>query len=223
MPMILAKELDAIKRLLLTESAKVEEAINLGIRALLDRNTELARQVIKNDDEIDRMEIEVEEEVIKTLALHQPVAGDLRFLIAVLKINNDLERMGDIASNIAKRADFISSKPRMQLDFDFPDMAAKAQSMVKRCIDALVERDSAMARQVIVDDTQLDRMRYQIQEIAPAEMEKNPDNSDILLQYVSVARHLERLGDIATNISEDVIYMVEGEIIRHRMRMQQKK
>lgn len=216
MTVFLTKELEALKKMILSEGARVEEAIARAIRAFLERNFEQAEAVIQADAAIDRMEIEVEEECLNILALYQPVANDLRFVVAVLKINNDLERMGDIAANIAKRAARIATRARMDMDFDFAEMAAKAQSMVRRSIDALVNRDVALARQVCADDDELDAMRHDLHERAPHRMEQTPEQADVLLQYLAVARHLERLGDMATNVAEDVIYMVEGEIIRHQ-------
>lgn len=218
MTVLFEKELENLKKLILTEGSLVEEAIARAIQAFLNRDVEQAQAVIRDDKKLDRMEIDVEEECLKILALHHPVANDLRFVVAVLKINNDLERMGDLAANIAKRADFIARNEPIRLDFNFPGMAAKAQSMVRRSIDALIGRDAALARQVCVDDDELDVMRHSLHQIVPARVEQKPEAADLLIEYLAIARHLERLGDMATNIAEDVIYMAEGEIIRHRLR-----
>ncbi len=217
MTVLFEKEMENLKKLILTEGSLVEEAIARAIQAFLNRDVEQAQAVIRDDNKLDRMEIDVEEECLKILALHHPVANDLRFVVAVLKINNDLERMGDLAANIAKRADSIARNEPIRLEFDFPGMAVKAQSMVRRSIDALVARDAALARQVCIDDDELDVMRRSLHRIVPARVEQKPEAADLLIEYLAIARHLERLGDMATNVAEDVIYMAEGEIIRHRL------
>lgn len=216
MSMILRRELDRLRKMILSEGALVEDAIAKSISALTRRDFDLAQEVIKADEEIDRMEVEVEEECLKILALHHPVANDLRFVVAVLKMNNDLERMGDLATNIAKRAEFLATHDKIDLPTDFSKMAEKAKSMVKHCLDALVNADSKLARQVCLDDDELDEMRSQSQKKIQEAIKQLPQQAESLMKLLSVSRHLERLGDMATNISEDVIYMVEGEIIRHR-------
>src|SRR5277367_5814507 len=141
------RQIENLKQKILFVGTLVEEAIAKSISALMNRDRNLARTVIDEDDEIDRMEVDVEEEVLKTLALYQPVAADLRFVVAVLKINNDLERMGDLAKNIAKRVLFLTQCERFDLPGDFRSMAAKTQAMVKQSLDALVNSDPALARQ----------------------------------------------------------------------------
>ncbi len=194
----------------------VEEAIAKAISALVNRNGELARAVIDADTEIDRMEVDVEEECLKILALYQPVAADLRFVVAVLKINNDLERMGDLARNIAKRVAFLASHERIDLPGEFRVMASKAQSMVKQSLDALVNSDTSFARKVRDDDDEVDALQRTIRTKVEEQMRRSPDQLDSLMRLMSVSRHLERLADMATNVAEDVIYMVEGDIVRHR-------
>jgi len=221
MTVVFENEMVTLKKLILAEGALVEKAIYRGIKALLERDNNLAETVIRADLEIDRMEIEVEEECLRILALHHPVAADLRFVVAVLKINNDLERMGDLAANIAKRAYFLSARAPIEVELDFPGMAAKAQSMVKRSIDALVNRNADLARQVCADDDELDAFRREAHRSIPSEIGVIPDQADCYLEYLSVTRHLERLGDMATNVAEDVIYMVEGDIIRHQFKLSQ--
>jgi phosphate transport system protein len=149
------------------------------------------------------------------LALHQPVAADLRFVVAVLKMNNDLERIGDMAKNIAKRVVFLCKSEPLELPGNFRGMAAAAQSMFKRSLDALVNSDTALARQVREDDDEVDTMRKQIQLQVEREIIATPHRAPELMSLNNVAKQLERLADMATNIAEDVIYMLEGDIVRH--------
>jgi phosphate transport system protein len=161
------------------------------------------------------MEVDVEEEVLKILALYQPVAADLRFVVAVLKINNDLERMGDLAGNIAKRVLFLASCERFDLPPEVRPMAARTQSMVKESLDALVNSDVVLAQKVRESDDEVDNLRRTIEKEIEQQIAQHPERTDCLMRLSSVARHLERIADMATNIAEDVIYMVEGEIVRH--------
>lgn len=211
----LPHQIDGLKQKILFVGSLVEEAIAKAISALSNRDRNLASAVIEADAEIDRMEVDVEEEVLKILALYQPVAADLRFVVAVLKINNDLERMGDLAKNVAKRVVFLANCERFDLPVDFRGMATLAQSMVKRSLDALVGSDPAMAQMVRKSDDEVDAMRRIIESQIEEQIAAHPERTDCLLRLASVARHLERIADMATNIAEDVIYMVEGEIVRH--------
>lgn len=211
----LQKQVESLKQKILFVGTLVEEAIAKAVTALVKRDRTLAAAVIAADDEIDRMEVDVEEEVIRILAIYQPVAADLRFVVAVLKINNDLERMGDLAQNIAKRVVFITNCKRIDLPTDFHPMATNVQRMVKQSLDALVNADAGLARQVIDADDEVDGMRGTIQDQIEKEIAQRPDQTECLMRLLSVSRHLERLADMATNIAEDVIYMVEGSIVRH--------
>jgi phosphate transport system protein len=211
----LERQIQTLKKKILTVGALVEEAIAKSVSSLIHRDARLAEEVISADDNIDRSEVDVEEEVLKTLALHQPVASDLRFVIAVLKINNDLERMGDIARNISKKARFIAKCAGFRPPVDFREMASKAQAMVRHSLDALVNSDTKIARQIRKTDDDVDRMRKDLQMKLENEISLNPENTECLVRLISVSRHLERLADMATHIAEEVIYMVEGEIVRH--------
>jgi phosphate transport system protein len=162
------------------------------------------------------MEVEVEEECLKILALYQPVAADLRFVVAVLKINNDLERMGDLAKNIAKRVAQLADAPKIDLPPEIRSMAMQAQEMVKQSLDAVVQADPALARQVREEDDAVDEYRQQIRRKVLKGIVEHPENVENLLRVNSVSKHIERIADMATNIAEDVIYMVEGDIVRHR-------
>ena len=212
----LHREIERLKKHILTLSALVEESLHNAIKSLIRRDEKLARQVIKGDDDIDQMEVDVEEECLKILALHQPVAIDLRFIIAVLKINNDLERIGDLAVNIAERTIFLCAKEPLDISFDFPRMVEMARLMLKQSIDALVNMDTALANKVCADDDEIDSLNREMYRQIQGAIRKYPERMECLIHLLAVSRHLERIADHATNIAEDVIYMVEGEIIRHR-------
>ena len=216
MSLHIQRQIDLLKQKILEVGTAVEEAIARAVSAVVDRDVALAQKVILADDEIDRMEVNLEEECLKTLALYQPVAADLRLVIAILKINNDLERMGDIAENIAKRAIFLADSDRSEFATEIRRMATKAQSMVKRSLDALVRADAALARQVCHDDDEVDELRTEMQRAVRQRLREVPGNSENWLKWNSVSKHIERLADMATHIAEDVIYLVEGEIVRHR-------
>ena len=211
----LPRQIDALKQQILFVGTLVEEAIAKAISALINRDRALANSVIEADAEIDRMEVDVEEEVLKILALYQPVAADLRFVVAVLKINNDLERMGDLAKNIAKRVVFLADCERFDLPVDFRGMATRVKSMVKESLDALVNSDTTIAQKVREADDEVDLLRRTIEKQIEQQIAAHAERTDCLMRLSSVARHLERIADMATNIAEDVIYMVEGEIVRH--------
>lgn len=210
------RQVDILKQKILYVGTLVEEAIAKAIAALINRDAKLGEKVIDADNVIDQLEVEVEEECLKVLALYQPVAADLRFVVAVLKINNDLERMGDLAQNIAKRAVYLAKADPIDLPFDFRSMAAKAQMMVKQSLDALVNSDSTLARLVRSEDDEVDQARQQFRKQILDAIRKRPEKVEHLLKLNSVSKHLERLADMATNVAEDVIYMVEGEIVRHQ-------
>lgn len=211
-----ARQVEQLKQKILYVGSMVEGALAQAVLALISRDDAIARTVIDEDDDIDRLEVDVEEDCLKVLALYQPVAVDLRFVVAVLKINNDLERMGDLAKNIAKKTIYLARHEPLDLPIDFRGMAAQAQSMVRASLDALVNGDVQLAARVRHDDDELDTMRSRIHDVVRSEIRKQPDRVEYLLKLYSVAKHLERVGDMATNIAEEVIYMVEGEIVRHQ-------
>ncbi len=212
----LAKELDVLKRRILALGAVVEENLALAVKAVHNRDQKIAEQVIDNDIAIDQAEVDVEEECLKILALYQPVAIDLRYIVAVLKLNNDLERIGDLAVNIAERALFLSRVPPPSIPFDFEGMADKTRKMVKGSLDSLVNLDSSMANKVCVSDDEVDAINRQMYEQVEDAIRKNPEQLEPLIYFLSVSRHLERIADHATNIAEDVIYMIDGRIVRHQ-------
>ena len=162
MPKHLQREIETLKKRLLVLVAEVETAVYHAALSIENRDAELARQVIDNDDKIDQAEVEVEEDCLKLLALYQPVAIDLRFIVAAMKINNDLERIGDLAVNIAERAEFLATQPKPDISFDFTAMAHIAQRMLKKCIDAFVELNTDMAQEVCATDDQIDAMNREM-------------------------------------------------------------
>lgn len=193
----------------------VEDRVRMALNAVDTNDAELAHKIIKTDYEIDEMEVEIEEECLKVLALHQPVAVDLRFLIAVIKINNDLERIGDQAVNIAERVDVIAKRALSDLLFDYSSMGEKAQKMLKMSLDALVNMDYDLAFKVVMMDDEVDQIKGDAYDRIKRAMSEHPDKIGYLINLLLISRHIERLADHTTNIAEEVIYMVEGEIIRH--------
>ena len=212
----LHREIEKLKTMLLSLGTDVEENVYKSVKALDERNAALADQVIGADGQVDRSEVYLEEECLKILALHQPVAIDLRFVIAVLKINNDLERIGDLAVNIAERARFLASRDALDVPFNFMGMADKTRAMLKKSLDALVNMDPRMARDVCAADDEVDALNREMYGRIQKSMQQHPDRIDGLIHYLGVSRYLERIADHATNIAEDVIYMVDGDIVRHR-------
>ncbi len=210
------RELGLLRKLILSVGAAVEDAISKSIAALLTRDGKLAEQVVGGDDEIDRLEIEVEEECLKILALYQPVALDLRFIVAVLKLNNDLERMGDHAANIAKRAAWLVKRAPVAWPPELEAMADNVKGMVKGSLDALINGNGDLARQVCAADDAVDRQRQSIAAALRAELFVVTEHRESLLKMLDVPRHLERIADLATNVAEDVIYLAEGRIARHQ-------
>ncbi len=209
------REIDHLKKQILAVGAVVEERIAGAIAAVMKHDATLARQIVEGDAEIDRMEIDVEEECLKILALHQPVAVDLRFVVAVLKINQDLERMADLASNIGRRAEYLADMPKIEIPVQLEKMSQHTQDMVKHCLDALVESNVVIARQVCTADDEVDQHNRQMHVLMQDQIRENPDDVERLLNLLSVSRHLERIADLATNVAEDVIYTVQGDIVRH--------
>ena len=194
---------------------RCEEAFSKSIDSLLSRNCEVAREVVAGDKEIDALEVQVEEEALKVLALHAPVAGDLRFVIAAIKINNDLERIGDIASNIAKRAIDLDRLTPIEPPDGFDRMVHCTRTMVREAIQALLKRDEARARGLMDMDDEVDDLNRAILPAIEERMNQEPEAIPALMRWGNVVRLVERIADYATNIAEDIIYMEEGEIVRH--------
>jgi len=216
MPTHLLRDLERLKKEILTVGSLVEEATNKAILALVDRRTELAEEVREGDRLVDEREVQVEEECMKILALHQPVAADLRFVVAMLKVNNDLERVGDLADNIAARALSLAAGEPLSVPPEIVDMSAKVQAMLRDSLNAVVGRDIDLARKVLHDDEAVDELHAHIFVILEERMRAHPERIPQEIQLLSVSRYLERIADLATNIAEDVVFMVDGEVVRHR-------
>lgn len=211
------RAIGSLNQKILVLGTLVEENVRLAVRSIERRDAELAARAIDNDDEIDNMEVDVEEECLKILALYQPVATDLRLIVAALKINNDLERVGDLAVNIAERALFLAQQPPVEVAFDFHRMGECSQAMLANSLDALVRADPKLARKVCAADDEVDAMNRKVYLRVQDAIRSTPEHLESLIHLLSVSRHLERIADLATNIAEDVIYMTEGEIIRHHI------
>ena len=211
----LEAEMNKLRNNLLSLTAIVDDSVKKSVQALQTLSKPLAKEVLKLDDLIDQREVEIEEDCLKILALHQPVAIDLRYLIGVLKMNNDLERIGDLAVNISERTLYILKEPTIDAPFDISEMATKTFEMLKKSIDALITMDSELAKEVIFMDDQVDALNKAMYDLVYVAIKKHPENVASLLNYLSASRHLERMADYTTNIAEDVIYMTEGTIIRH--------
>ena len=212
----LQREIEQLKKQLFHLSSLVEQSLKLALRAVEESDSELAAQVREGDLEIDHLEVEVEEECLKLLALHQPVAVDLRFLVAVLKMNNDLERIGDLAVNIAGGRNCMGTEA-MPAAFTglLHEIGDKAQSMLQSALESLMSMDAAKARDVLRADDAVDALYREIVDLLRAEMTRRPAESEKMVCWLLVAKNLERVADQATNIAEDTIYTVEGAIIRH--------
>ena len=211
----LKSAIDNLMEMLMNLSGKVEQNVSMAFDALKNMNAEIAKKVINNDKEIDNEEIIIEEECLKILALHQPVASDLRYIIAALKINNEIERIGDLAQDISGHVlALIKVFPKKSI-IDFNPMYNAALFMLKRSIDSMVNMDSEMALDVISKDDFVDNINREICLKISNYIKEDPINTDYYLQNIYISKRLERIADLATNIAEDTIYLVSGEIVRH--------
>lgn len=209
------QELEELNQRLLQMGGLVEAAIRSSVRSLVERDKRLADQVLRDEPRINQMEIEIDEFTTRLFALHQPVAGDLRFLTATLKINTDLERIGDLAVNIAERSLSLLAQPPLKPLVDIPKMASLVESMLLRALDAVVKRDAELARSVLFSDDEVDRLRDMVYRELTRFMQRDPESVPRAIDLIFVARNLERIGDHATNIAEDVVYLVKGVDVRH--------
>ncbi|MCB1069606.1 MAG: phosphate signaling complex protein PhoU [Verrucomicrobia bacterium] len=215
----LVREIEKLKKQILSLSAHVEENVRQAIKSVTERDESLARKCIEEDKAIDIAEVDIEEECLKIFALHQPVAHDLRYLVAILKINRDLERISDIGVSIAQRAIDLCSLPEPTIDFNIGFMAEKVQTMFSQSLDALINRDSRLARETWFADDEIDTLCAENYTLAEQQITKTPEQTRELLNLLSISRSLERMADHVANISKDVIYMIEGEIVRHRKKI----
>jgi phosphate transport system protein len=216
MPVHFLRDCDRIKRDLLALGGLVEEAVDEAIAAVMDRRAEMARLVIDGDDRIDSREVAIEEECLKALALHHPVAADLRFVVAMMKVTSDLERMGDHAVSIAERALAIAGLDPLPVTLDFRAMAQRVGMMVRESLDALVRLDVDLAQRVSEEDRIVDAANRGMFDALETLMQERPETVPSALHHLSASRHLERIADLATNIAEDVVFMVSAEVVRHR-------
>jgi len=213
----LERELERLKKLIYSLSACVSENLDMAVNAVQSRNEDMAVNVIEGDRTIDEMEIEVEEECLKILALYQPVAIDLRFIIAILKVDNELERIGDLAADIAKNGIYLKTLRISEVTIDIHKMMCLAKAIVHKSLDALLDFDADKAREVIRDDQVIDSMKAEMKAVIIDALEKEPFTARELITLLAVISRLERIGDHATNIAEDVIYLTESEIVRHQV------
>jgi phosphate transport system protein len=209
------EELKALKEKILRMGALVEEQIRNSIQALVDRNSDQARQVIANDHQVNALDVEIDEDCLRLIALHQPMAKDLRFITTAMKISTELERMSDLAENISERAIELNAEPQLKPYIDIPRMAEHAQQMVKEALDAFVNQDAELARKVCRDDDFIDDLTHQIFRELLTYMVEDSHTITRAVRITFVAKYLERMADHATNVAELVVYFVEGKIIRH--------
>ena len=212
----LDRELDRLRRDLVEQFGLVEQMIQLAVRALVERRVDLADRVIKSDAQVDQTDIRIEEECLKLMALHQPVATDLRWLITVVKVNGELERMADLACNIAERAKALDLFPLFPVPEELSEMVTAATAMVRMALDAFVEGDAKKATEAIQADDLIDTLNRVVIDQLHTMMKRDSEQIEPAVHCFSASRHLERIGDLAENISEDVIYLVAGDIIRHK-------
>ena len=217
MPRHFHEELEALKQTLLAMGGLVEDQIRRVTRALLERDDAVAQEVIERDRLVNAYDVEIDEQCVSLLALHQPAAGDLRFITTAMKIVTDLERIGDQAVNIAQRVLELNREPRLKPYIDLPRMAERAQRMVKESLDAFVARDTALARQVCGEDAEVDALKEQIFRELLTFMMEDPRTIPRAIRVILISRFLDRVADHATNIAEMVVYLVEGKMVRHTL------
>ncbi|MEX0741257.1 MAG: phosphate signaling complex protein PhoU [Phycisphaeraceae bacterium] len=210
------RQIEKLKRMIRALGARAQSQLDSAMRAVKDRDEELAHRVIAEDDRINQVEIEIEEECLHTLALYQPVAFDLRYVVSVLKINNDLERIADQAVNIAQQASFLSeSEPLPLVPYDMDGMAERVQEMLRDALEALVEMDAERAERVRRADEEVDAIHREMYANVETTIQKHPEQARQLIHLMNISRQLERTADLTVNIAEDVLYTAQGDIIRH--------
>ena len=217
MPRHFHEELDALKQTLLAMGGVVEDQIRRVMRALIERDDDLASEVIERDRQVNAYDVEIDEKCVELLALHQPAAGDLRFITTAMKIVTDLERIGDQAVNIAQRAIELSREAQLKPYVDLPRMAERAERMVKESLDAFVSRDTTLARRVCAADAEVDALKEQIFRELLTFMMEDARTIPRAIRLILISRFLERVADHATNVAEMVIYLVESKMVRHKL------
>lgn len=211
----LQNEIQMIEKRVLALGTLVEDSVFHAVHSLQNRDAVIAKSIIDADNEIDLTEVDIEEECLKILALHQPVAHDLRFIVTVLKVNAELERIGDAAVNIAQRVLFLIDEEEIPIPFDFSGMAQRTQAMLRNSLDALVNMSAELAYEVIGADDEVDAINRQMYGQIERGIIKEPHRVATYIHLLGISRHIERMADHASNIAEDVIYLIDGKIIRH--------
>ncbi|MGD0265783.1 MAG: phosphate signaling complex protein PhoU [Candidatus Methylomirabilota bacterium] len=209
------EELELVKEKTLKLGSLVETMVERAVASLVDRDSRLADEVIASDQKVDVLDVEIDEDCLRLLALHQPAAKDLRFITTAMKITTDLERMADQAVNICERAIELNEEPQLKPYIDIPIMSQLSQKMMREALDAFVRRDAELARQVIPEDNKVDALKDQIFRELLTFMMEDPRTIPRAIRLILVSRHLERIADHATNIAEMVVFLVEGKNIRH--------
>lgn len=213
----LRKDLELLKSRILKVAIAVEDNVKKSVKALRELSSPLAEEVIEGDYAIDKMEVDTEEECLKILALHQPVASDLRFVITVLKINNELEHIGDMAVNIAKRISYIKAESAVRTPFDLDKMSSRTIYMLKTSLDAFLKQDELLAIEVCQDDEIVDEENRLCYGAVKKAIAASPETAMAEINYLLVSKSFERIADLCTNIAEDVIYMKHSLIVRHNL------
>jgi len=214
---MIGKKLNELKKMLIEEASLVEDMVKNSIKGFLNKDEELLKKIINtNEPEINDFELNIEEACINLIALYQPKASILRTIVMILKINNDLERIGDIAVNISESAIFLMKRPPVKPLIDIPRMAEEAQGMLKDAIDAFMAGDSDLAKSVCRRDEVVDNLRDQVLRELITYMMSDPSTIERAIHLIRISRNLERVADLSTNIAEDVIFIVEGRTVRHR-------
>lgn len=215
MTMHLQRDLEKLRKEVLHLGALVKEITHQSVVYLESRNDRLVREIRSTEDKINDLEVSIDEECLKILALHQPVAIDLRFIVVVMKVNNDLERMGDQAVNIMHRVAALKEEEDLNEDLPIVKMAAEVESMVDGSLDALVRQDAVLAQQVVDRDDIVDELHANNYQLLRKTVLDNPKAVTAAMSYATISSNLERIGDLCTNIAEEVIFMVDGTIVRH--------
>ncbi|MFN6963925.1 MAG: phosphate signaling complex protein PhoU [Pyrinomonadaceae bacterium] len=213
---LIGKRLEHLRELVLEMGNEARAAVDRSMQSIVERNSDLAAEVLAHDDAIDRLELEIDREVIEIFALQQPAARDLRFVIAVAKITPVLERIADHAGNIASAAIELNNEPPLAEYVDFPKMAARASDMLRQAIDAFNNEDSNLARRVIALDKEIDSIYHKVVRELMDHMRTEPATSTRVMQLLFVAKHIERIGDYVKDVCELAVYMIEAEFIKHQ-------
>lgn len=218
MPQHIRREIENLKKLILDLSAMVEENVYNSVNSIGKRDSRIAKKTIESDSEVNEMEMNIEEECLKVLALYQPVATELRFIVMLMKINADLERISDIARNIAERSLHLADKEKVDIPFNFSEMADITMWMLKKSMDAFVNQDLELAQSVTSRDDEVDEINRHMYDRVKTDVRENIANLDQLVDILCISKNLERIADHSVNIAEDIIYMISGKIVRHKLK-----